>query len=161
MQMTREDLEDGCVCFNCGQDATMQHPQVNSTMAYLLISFWNMNRGEEWTHVDNIKGFKGKVASNHGGNFAKAAYWELIKPMPNTDEKKRTSGYWKLTEKGKMYVLNKVKIHKRCHFFDMRVYGFSGPPVGITDALHKKFNYQEILLRYGTGYDDSGQSTMF
>ena len=57
-------------------------------------------------------------------NFQKLRYWGLISAAEG--ENKRKGGYWRLTEKGRDFLLGNIKIPKKAITFRNEVQGFEG-----------------------------------
>jgi len=94
-----------------------------------------------WHHIATFQ-----AMNAGGGDFAKARYWGLVAEQPNEkDETKRTSGIWTITDKGRAFVLGRLKIQKYALIFDSRCHGFDGELIDIVEALGVNFNYQELM----------------
>lgn len=68
-----------------------------------------------------------------------------MQPSANDDKKKRSSGYWRATEKGQQFAKGEIEIPKYVFTLDNKVVGYSKDQINIYDALSKKFNYQELF----------------
>jgi hypothetical protein len=154
MKLTLEELREGNECPHCGQDCVLRKEHVDYAKAYALIELWNMARDKAWVHVNDIKIYKNMTAATLGGRFASLRYWGLIEDRFNTDTKKRCSGYWRITDLGCEFVLNRVRIPKTWRVFDMQQYYSEGAQVNIKQCLGKKFNYAEVLDLYRGRFAD-------
>ena len=85
------------------------------------------------------------ISSTGSNDFSKLRYWKMIEQQPNTDTKKKTSGFWKVTEFGKLFVNMKVTVPKYALIYNKKKFGFSDEQVSIIQALGKEFNYQELM----------------
>lgn len=103
------------------------------------------NEGFEWVHVNT------EIRPTSGGFFSLGKWWGLIELKGKTDEDKRVSGLWRLTEKGKMFVRGELRIKKYIEIFDNKLIGFDGEDIDIRFVLGKRFSYEELMA----GYDDS------
>lgn len=81
----------------------------------------------------------------HPANFHKMKHWGLIETSDERKNDGNSAGFWRLTEKGELFVLGHVSIQKVAHVFKNRVTRFSGPEWTIRQALGKKFNYRELM----------------
>lgn len=109
-------------------------------MARCLIKLFNM--GEGFHHVSTI--IKG-ISPTGSGDFAKLRYWGFIEEMPNDNNSKRTSGYWRITEAGKEIVQNpNINFRKYALVYNGEVLKFEGVS-NIFEALGEKFNYHELM----------------
>lgn len=132
-------------CETCGQFVRLYKRKILAQEAYRLIRLYKISKhilGREYFHVSEFY----KVAAVTGsGDFAKLRYWGLIKEQLNDDETKRTSGCWKITEKGRLFVEGKLSVNKYALVFDSAFFGFDGEQVGILTCLKKEFNYNDLM----------------
>ena len=138
-----KEIMDGakkpCPC--CLRHAQVYHRKLNGTMANFLIRLYKAGGADDYVHIKDFIGGKGTGS----GDFSKAAYWGLIVPMENTDEKKRCSGYWHLTEMGVAFVQGRLGIREFALVFDGEVIGHTGKTVYINDCIGVEFDYFELM----------------
>jgi hypothetical protein len=73
----------------------------------------------------------------------------------NEDEKNiKSSGHWKLTENGKLFVQHRIGVQQFALVFDDKVIGFEGNKFTIKDALKSQFDYETLMK----GIDENGGS---
>ncbi len=152
---TKEVMSKGCKCPVCNQNVRLQKYTINAETAKCLIDLYKLNKKHPekiWFHVaEDIK-----IGISVSGAFAKLRHWGLIEQLPkdNSQVHKRTSGMWRITDKGADFVLNRIKIEKFIKIYNQTFYGFDeekndkNKPITITDAISTKFNYQELLNNY-------------
>ena len=73
-----------------------------------------------------------------------AKYWGLIVELPPQGDQK-SSGHWKLTRTGVEFVRNEVGIPEWAIVYDDRVLRYEGKTVRISEAIKKKFDYEEVM----------------
>jgi len=140
----QEQIKSGnkmdCPC--CGRYAQIYSRRIHATIARKLINLYNLGGDDRYVHTSRLI-----LDGESGiGDFSKAKYWKLIQEAENTNDGKRTSGNWKLTEKGVGFVLNLITIPKSVKIFDDRVFGFSEEHVNIKECLDSGgFDYAEIM----------------
>lgn len=146
------ELENGakkhCPC--CGRYAQIYKRQINSSMALQGIAVLRLGGATDYVHMSEVLL---KVSEILGGGvlggfeFTKLSYWGLaISKSPAVDEvKKKTSGMWKLTPDGVLFLKNQLKVKKYALIYDDTVLRFEGKEVGITEAFKTHFNYQELM----------------
>ena len=78
-------------------------------------------------------------------NFNQLINWNLMQPMQSEERTKRSSGFWKATEKGVQFVQDKIQIPKYVFTLDNKVIGYSDQQINIYQALSNKFAYQELF----------------
>jgi len=143
-QQLRENWEKGLPCPCCTQFVKLYKRPIYGVLIYSLIKLHKLTeQKEDYYHITELTPEK----SSGGGDFAKLLYWELIeeKPQDERTKEKRTSGYWKITEKGKLFVKNELAILSHVMLFDGKCYGFTGKEVTAKEVLGSKFNYEELM----------------
>lgn len=140
--MLREKWEKGVDCPCCGQLVKRYSRSMHTMMAVALIALYRAWIDDhEYHHISEFAEYRGI------GDFAKLRYWGLIeeKEKGEGDDHKRTSGYWKITEKGELFVKGKISVPRRVALFNQKFLGLEGDPMTIQEALGKKFNYQDLM----------------
>lgn len=131
-----ERLDDGSDCPLCGQTAKMYRRKINAGMARSLITMYRLN-ALDWVHVRDIG-----AASREEG---KLAYWGLIEEQRATANHGGRAGYWRVTPRGESFLRGLITVDKYARVYDGKLYGFTGGPVGIRDALGTKFSYEDLM----------------
>lgn len=135
-QFLRNNWEKGVECPCCTQHVRLWKHSINSAIARTLIAMYRKN-GTDWVHI--MKDIH--LTTMYGI----AEFWELIVPKTENDEDKKSSGYWKLTERGRQFVTAQIIIPRYKWVFENKVRRTSTDYVGIGDCLGKKFNYRELM----------------
>lgn len=78
-------------------------------------------------------------------DFCILKYWELIEQRPNHDEKIRTSGKYRLTLTGELFLEGRLRLPKFALVFDDKAIGFSSELVGLKDIAGEQFDYSELV----------------
>ena len=140
----RENWEAGATCPCCTQNVKKYPRPIHGSMAYLLIRLYKLDRNNpDYYHVTQIYD-KGK--SNGSDDFSKFQVWGMIEQRTKEDgQKGRTSGYWKITEKGRQWVRGEITVPSHAYMFNKKCYGFSEDGVTIREALGIKFDYEELI----------------
>ena len=87
----------------------------------------------------------GKVVTR-SGDFMKLRYWGFIeKSEEDPGTKKKSSGIWRVTELGELFIKGKVTVKRVAHVYNNHCLGFSGPDIKIHDCWPEEFDYQEIF----------------
>lgn len=141
-QYTREHWEKGVRCPCCDQLVKLYKRPLYSTIAADLIRLYKLNHSE-YHHIAKILGNN----RSGGGDFAKLIYWELVEELEKDpeDTTARTSGMWKITQKGKDFVKDMVNVPSHALIYDGRFLGFTKETIDIKQALGKKFDYEELM----------------
>ena len=128
-------------CPLCGSDNKIYKRRVHSTMARDLIKLYQVGGMERYVYYGEFRTTAGS------GDMAKARWFGLLVPEKNDPNVKANSaeGYWKLTEKGKMFVESDVFIDEYVEVYHNKVIARSRGRVDIQDCLGTKFNYSELM----------------
>lgn len=133
----RERLHDGAECPLCTQYARVYHRKFNSGMARVLIAQWR-SHGLGYAHTARL------VPGLREG--AKCAYWGLMEEETERREDGGRSGYWRITEKGRLFVLGMIRIPAWANVYNDRVLSLDDSVmINITDALGQHFDYRELM----------------
>ena len=143
----REDLfsnlKDGAECPCCGQYVKRYRRTMSSTRAvgliYLVREFL---KTKDWVYIPDL--FPRWILKS-GGEFSVASHWDLAVNRPNTDTTKRTSGFWKPTEKGIQFVHRQVRVSKALYIYNNVVLFKDEESIWIDEVLEKKFDYAELM----------------
>ena len=147
-QLLRDNWEKGVDCPCCTRLVKLYHYKINSGQARALITLYKLTNQQKpkdgWIHVPQE--FAKLKLDAHGMSYHRTALWGLIEQQPvNDDPNKNSSGYWRITEKGKSFVNGRIKVLQSAYVFEGRVMKTGGNPVDIRDALGKKFSYEELM----------------
>jgi hypothetical protein len=147
-----ENLADGVFCPCCKRFNKEYERKFNSAMAICLLEFYKtsiLNSSlRDFTHIADLFLNNKLFAENmNGGNFATIAYWELIEEMPKDHKNttSRTSGYWRITQKGIDFVNSKIQIPKYIYTHNATLLRVSDTVTDIQQSLGNKFNYVEMM----------------
>lgn len=133
-------------CEHCGQLVKLYRRQIHSLAAESLIRLHRKTIAHPGLEFFHIGEFFKSTTKGMGGDFAKLRYWGLIEMLAsNPDEDKRTSGYWKITVKGRQFVKGKISIPKSVFLYNQTFYGFEGPEIFISDCFEEPFSYRELM----------------
>ena len=132
--------EKGVECPCCERFVKVYTKSLNSSVASVLIAMYK--NGSEWVHVNE------EIRPRSGGQFSIAKDWGLIEQKEKEGEdieKKRVSGYWRLTVKGRQFVRDEILIPKYIRTLNGEILEFSSDLISIRDSLGKHFNYSEMM----------------
>ena len=136
-----QGLSVGIECPCCGQLAKLYKRKIYATPAAELIALFRLDSThdpDQFYHISNFRNL-------HGGDISKLRYWGLVEERTNEDDTKRTSGYWRITDKGRRFALGKITVPKYAYIYNSELHGFSEQHQSIIDALGEKFNYPELM----------------
>lgn len=139
-QFLRENIEEGCKCPCCGQEVKLYKRVLNAQMAWFLIALHRAPRLDgNWVDI--------KALDVRGGDYAKTRYWGLVEVKD--DPTKRSSGLWRLTQKGLKFVHDQVRVPRHVLVYNGECRGFSDQDIGIRQALGAGFDYSELMSGRG------------
>lgn len=140
------DASKGVDCPCCGQLVKLYNRKLHSVMAACLVRMYRLDRQKpnEYFYAGEI--INGIIKTGTG-DLSKLRYWGLIaeQPKDDSDESRRTSGFWAITEKGRRFVETKITVPSHLKMFDGKFFGFSEDHITIHHALGDKFNYMELI----------------
>lgn len=136
----RENWEKGTPCPCCGQFVKLYRRKLTSGMAVALIRLYRLTKldHDEYVHIT-------KLGHLNGGEFAQLVRWSLIQEMPNDNDVKRTSGNWRITRDGILFVKGELSVASHVYTYNGKTIKFSKTSTDIHEALGNKFNYKEIM----------------
>ena len=138
-----ENEKKGAICPCCGEIVKVYKRKLNSGQAYELLLLYRLtitgNNGEFYHHT--------KFSQTTSGEISKLVFWGLVEQMPKplNEIKKKTSGYWRITEKGMSFVENKTTVKSHVYILLGELVRFSESETTIIQALGKKFRYDELM----------------
>jgi hypothetical protein len=134
-------IDEGVECPCCKKWAQRYIRKVDSLMARYLISLYEAHRRTKKTWVKFLEVTKG----NTHGTYYYSRHWGLSETQNESTEKRRGTGLWRLTNKGRDFVLGKISIPKLARIYRNEADWFSPEEIHIRDALGKEFNYKELM----------------
>lgn len=140
-----ENLSAGVECPCCGQFAKLYPRKLYADQAAWLI--WLVRRHTEIMGAGDEAGWVPVTESPvRGGDYAKVAHWGLCELRPKDQgDNKRTSGLWRPTSDGILFVRGQLLVPSHVLLFDNEVRGRSKDLVSIRDVLGEKFDYHELM----------------
>lgn len=128
------EVGTGVICPCCQNNCKVYHRHINAGMARSAITIFRLHRaGDAWVNVPRQVG----ATSREEG---KLAYWGLI-----TEDPVRHSGFWQLTPKGELWVLNRITVPYTALVYNNRLLGLDGKPWSVRDALGERFSYEALM----------------
>lgn len=139
----RENFEEGAECPCCGQFVKSYKRSISGAMAYgLLLVYKEQGESDSW--VDTTTLFQQRMFAD----FAKLRFWKLIEKLDGERaDGSRRIGLWRLTEEGKLFVKEQIRVPKYAVVYNNKWLDYEGEPVSIRNCLGKKFDYAEIMQR--------------
>lgn len=142
-------LQAGTICPCCEQFAKLYKRQIHSSMAAALIAFYKLCHGNTDPYFHTLELLKTLPAALHQracGDFAKLSIWGLIEEkQKEEDGPGRTSGRWRLTEKGGDFVRGAARVPQYVYLYNDSIKGWSENNVSISDCLKNKFDYEQLM----------------
>lgn len=136
------NADKGYVCPCCGQFVKRYFRKLNANMAITMIALFRKKKFgfikvEEFMRVNGYQ---------RSGDFPYLVHWGLLEKM--TGERidgSKKNGFYKLTEKGRQFVLEQIIVPQTLIIYNGKCEGFEGREISIKDALGKKFDYHELM----------------
>jgi hypothetical protein len=140
----KTNSKTGCICPCCNRLVKIYKRKLNSGMAQELIDLYSLSFNDLETKFYHHTQF----AKVSGGELSKLTHWGLVCEKQNTIDDKRTSGFWGITEKGILFVENKISVEKYIYLLDAELISYSKETTNIIESLGSKFNYPELMNSY-------------
>ena len=145
-------LETGTICPCCSQSVKLYRRPLSSAMALGILLLFNETQklplqNEAWIHLESF--FKEQDCDQSiRGDCPKLRFWGLLQPKEGEKtDGNPNNGYYKLTDAGKLFAQDKLKVSSHVRIYNNTFYGFptDSKEIGIQEALKNKFNYSEII----------------
>jgi len=136
------DADKGYNCPCCGSFIKRYYRKLNCNMAMTMIALFRKKKFG-FVRVEEFLRLNGYPRS---GDFPYLVHWGLLEKMPGkrTDGSTR-HGFYKLTDKGRQFVLKQITVQKTLIYYLNKAEGFEGDQIDIVAALGKKFDYRELM----------------
>lgn len=138
---------EGTRCPCCTKYVKVYRRKFNSgmarTMVYAYRHFRDHNDFIDIAHY-MLKQLPNIVPSDYG----KLCWWGLLERSPEEpDPKKKSSGMYRMTEKGRRFVEKQITIPSHAIEYRSQVEEFDGEQIDIVEALGEdnQFHYQELM----------------
>jgi hypothetical protein len=135
-----QQVDKGTHCPCCGRYTKVYRRKLNAGLALFLIRA-SRKYGDKWFHVNHDV----KDHREFNADYGKLEYWGLIEPMSPTD-KRPTSGYWRVTDKGRQFVRGEIALPAYMLVLNNKVLEAAQACIDIRDALRSGgFDYAELM----------------
>lgn len=134
----RAKIDEGARCPCCNQMAKVYKRKINSGMAKALIVMYK-HAGTDWFYLPDIR------SRWQGRDEAVLRYFGLIEEATERRDDGGRAGWWRVTDVGQLYVLNRAQTYKYARVYDGKCLGLVGDLCGIKEALGDKFDYSELM----------------
>jgi len=137
---------DGGHCPVCDRWGKVYSRNINKSMAKSLIWLCTAKADEAgWVNVP-VNGPQWVVRTNQ---LATLRWWNLVERRPKLDDdKKKHSGYWRVTQTGLDFVLKHTRVPKKVFTYKGEVEATSVETVFIEDCFKEFFDYQDVMNTY-------------
>jgi len=131
-------------CPHCGQTVKVYRRRIYAAMVKALASLYRAVDGkpDKYVHVSKI------YDKTTCGDFAKLKYWGLIDELDKVDGATRTSGFWRITERGIDFLQGKIRVAKYAFIYNQDLLALDDKEtVSVIECVAKHFNYAELMAR--------------
>lgn len=134
--------DKGFVCPHCGSFCKRYYRKMNANMCVVMIALF---RKKKFGFV-KIEEFMRVNGFQRSGDFPYLVHWELLEKMQGErPDGSSRNGFYKLTEKGRKFVLCEIMVPQTVIMYNGKCEGFEGASITIKDALGKRFDYAELM----------------
>jgi hypothetical protein len=128
------------ICETCGHAITTYSRNLPKAEVPALIRLYHdyMN-GIPHTQIN-------KLPQSSGHELSRFALWGLVEQIENDDPKKKTSGFWRITGRGRRFVRCEVTMPLKAIEREGIAIGYDGDHVTIQQLCRMKgFDYQKLM----------------
>lgn len=139
-------IDGGGHCPCCDRWGKEYKRAINGTMAASIGWLAGIGQpGGEWIDVPR-RAPRFVLASNQ---LPTMAWWKMCERNDSTasEEDKKHSGYWRVTELGARWARNEVAVPRYAVTYNSTVRRLEGEMVRISDVLGERFSYADIMAR--------------
>lgn len=129
----------GVKCPCCTQHAEVYRWTLYSTAVRTLISLYRLGGTSEFVHSRRAK------KAGQGGDCTRLAFWGLVEHQKAKRDDGGRSGFWRVTDEGEAFLLEKVGIQKYAYVYAKQLLMRDGPTIMIRDVLGKTFDYDQMM----------------
>lgn len=117
---------------------------LNATMAKSLIWLSKANADAHgWVDVPTTAP-KLVLRSNQ---LPTTKHWGLVERRPNDDPKVKHSGMWRITDKGRQFVANNLRVPRKVYIYNDVVEAWTPEDISIVECFAEQFDYQDAMRR--------------
>ncbi len=144
------NLRKGSECPCCDRLVKEHGRKITGTMSRALIQLVNLcSQPDTWIHLRDLPLYG---TCKGGAGFHMLRYWGLIESRINSDPKKKGSGQWRPTGRGRAFARGRATVSKKLAVYNNTVTRIEdSTPIGIEECLGEEFDYRELAR----GFDDS------
>lgn len=132
----------GCPC--CGKRVISQVHTITSGLTKYLERIYEEGgyNNRDYVHVTSTIFDKDLVRIRR---YSFLKHWGLLIALPGKGEKSKTSGMWKVTEKGEQFLRNKISIPKMILLYNKKLIRIGDEMVSRSDLRGKPFDFWEMM----------------
>jgi len=127
--------KDFAECPCCAQTVKHYKRKLNSGMARALIMLFRLAGVDGWVDVSVLS--KEQRLDLQHLEYTRLRYWKLIEAQ--------AKGVWRLTPKGRDFLLNGTRVPHTAFEYNKRAFGFSDDYTTLKEALGDHFDYDELM----------------
>lgn len=142
----RENIQKGARCPCCTQFAKVYRRLLSAVSARALIALYR-TAGMDFAHMPTVVKRRTQDTAHQGGAATLCGYWDLMLEENAERPDGGRTGWWRVTLQGREFIEGRLFVPKYAHTYAGRVLRLSGPRIGIRQALHTRFDYDELMAR--------------
>jgi len=126
-------------CRVCGRYVFLGKHKIDSAMARALVRLYkyDCHHPGDWMDYRNYR------ARGESRKHSLLRHWGLVQ---RADKKTGPgAGFWRITERGKAFIEERVQVPAAAHLYNDTCYGFTKRTTGIRHALGNAFDLDELL----------------
>jgi len=145
-------------CPVCSRLVKLYKRRLHSEMVLWLAGLEFLCRdGEYHTTLEIIQ--HTQHLEGRGTNGALLIHWGLIVKIPVENRGNAPAGSYRITDKGKAFLAQRIEVPARAHFLCEELVGFSQETTTAAEAVGNKFDFNELMLGLQATQAPSQKST--
>lgn len=141
-EFLREHVGAGAVCPVCRQFVKLYRRNITYAMTKSLILMAKNSQPGQYIHVLKLL----TEMKHANSDWAKLRHWGLIEPLSaGRDDGSMRDGFWRLTDKGREFVANRLTIPASVTMYNRKALHFSDKFVTIKETIGTNFDYDAMM----------------
>ena len=139
-----DKMTSGLKCQYCGQKFKKYYRSITWGMIISLRDFYTLGPDRFHHTTDRMKmrsiSDMHIKSENYSGECVKLRHWNLLEPRKDNN----FHSYWKITDIGKMFLFNKVRIPRHAVVYNNECVGYDGELISVKECMKRGFSFKDL-----------------
>jgi hypothetical protein len=128
---------DGAICPCCDRKGKINRGKLSQHLA-LALKWIEVHGDPEDDGFVDCQG-SNQVHLLRSKTYSQMKHWDLVEP------KAGRSGFWRVTSKGKEFLLGKITVPQAVYVYNDKVFGFDDKEISFRQCFGRHFNFDEMM----------------